>query len=1366
MGCNCSNPPQQNVFQPSMEDVEEIIVTFPDVQIEDLFTKKQSDPKLEISGLQSLLLITYAMQKGALLDDYHGKSAVVFLGNTNRGKTEAIKFMSNIKSDVLNTRPQLNREASIMFPTPSKNPQKELQLIDIPQFSGNKAPEFNLANACLTANLLNALSNVKFVVCLTFSSLTARGKGLYDMINVLEEICRCKGNFAKLRSCITFVIIGAPEDHSATEKIKSIFKQVLSNVFSDQDLASTFCSHLITDSQMESLPKLIDSCENLVQCQFYPVLEPFVNQFIISLQQLLKCDLERGISESSYGTICKTLRLVLGLVKKFDRDSPIQFLLKDSLLEVVTSHFYCLKQGFYTACLPGDHFSKESANEYLEKLTSFHGGLSDLMIEIPDGKDGDQSKLNEAAKVSILGNEFNKDDFRHHLIDSVALNNSFQTNRSQDEDEVIKVLITISKKVESGANSSDMPMSMAPKQGSSAVSFEKEVEDAMKQAQDLIKKIKDETKRDKYNKRLEQYKESFKNRRGAIPTFTSQKMKVQLNFFKKSRKEEHVEQACQNTDEFQTLRSDLESLSEEASISHRSELLRRSIQVGQKFAEKAKGKQLIVVLGNTGMGKSTLINLLCGKRIVLNDNGYEVAKGDTMLTKISHGCISETFLPELIDDPQGNTDIVFCDCPGFFDTRGLEINIGNGVSMSSIFQRAKNLKIILLMSYFTLVAEKEQDNKEAMEMLNCCTQLFGSKEQFTCNIGSILLGINHVPEGCDVQTLTNQSSNELLKLLSQQVFVNDPVKENIKGEIEQRLEELKWIETSDLHCKVTLTAIDIQRLVQVMSYLVQEFRKHMHDNQYSSALVPLQNLDAVFNLLNHEQAKDLGNQLKDIVKTEISPVREQIDAGYVSGSFQKSEELVILLKKILELTDKEEWAKQLQRHRKLKEDFEMRQYQNKLFQESEDIENMKKSCEGEKKSLVEFFYFTNGSAWTESLNWICSDEIRNWKGVTTNDKGYVQAIKLPKNNLNGTLPDIFGGLKDLEELDLSGNNLYGELPDSLLQLQKLRSVKLDNNHQLSGTVSGDSAKAYSYKGTQINKKGNLCLEFSSFPFIVVDKDQLLKEDVFIDHEHANAQKGMLFTLVPKKQFCEWTLRGKYDKTGQEIQTTVTRNEIMFLSHRWRGKNHPDCANNSKMHQLKELLSQKRFQEVKYIWMDYLCVPQSKKNKGKQMRAINSLPHYVKCCNHFVVMACDQEVHSKGTFEVYQTRGWCRLERLCAMVPVIDDSGHEVETNAFLHVIDSNRTSTVTKLQVEEIQEPSTINPLHGSFHDKADKWRILQMNPVTNDAIQNISSNDNLKAISTEITQSIEKFVQDELKRLEKYYAIVQLAEAEVKSNY
>jgi len=97
-------------------------------------------------------------------------------------------------------------------------------------------------------------------------------------------------------------------------------------------------------------------------------------------------------------------------------------------------------------------------------------------------------------------------------------------------------------------------------------------------------------------------------------------------------------------------------------------------------------------------------------------------------------------------------------------------------------------------------------------------------------------------------------------------------------------------------------------------------------------------------------------------------------------------------------------------------------------------------------------------SWNEPtpLEWILEDEVLKSSneaiGVSCNEAGFVEGLKLRWNDLSGTLPHELSYFKDtLEELDLGGGSISGTIPSSFTDLTKLKTLGLNDNC-LSGTI--------------------------------------------------------------------------------------------------------------------------------------------------------------------------------------------------------------------------------------------------------------------------------------------------------------------------
>lgn len=101
-------------------------------------------------------------------------------------------------------------------------------------------------------------------------------------------------------------------------------------------------------------------------------------------------------------------------------------------------------------------------------------------------------------------------------------------------------------------------------------------------------------------------------------------------------------------------------------------------------------------------------------------------------------------------------------------------------------------------------------------------------------------------------------------------------------------------------------------------------------------------------------------------------------------------------------------------------------------------------------ALVDLYNSTNGANWRNHTNWLTTNPIEQWYGITI-EQGRVKNLQLNSNQLAGTLPTSLGNLSNLVYLELMGNQLTGNIPTSVGQLSKVFTFNLSLN-QLTGII--------------------------------------------------------------------------------------------------------------------------------------------------------------------------------------------------------------------------------------------------------------------------------------------------------------------------
>lgn len=134
----------------------------------------------------------------------------------------------------------------------------------------------------------------------------------------------------------------------------------------------------------------------------------------------------------------------------------------------------------------------------------------------------------------------------------------------------------------------------------------------------------------------------------------------------------------------------------------------------------AKGQNIVVFLGNTGAGKSTLVNFLAGKELIVGPYADDFVldnPDDKTAMAIGTGGNSETLYPKYIDVD----GLRFFDLPGFNDTDGSERNLVNAAFIRQILLDAASVRLVFVAGQDQFTADRSVSVKQ---MFNCIKQLF------------------------------------------------------------------------------------------------------------------------------------------------------------------------------------------------------------------------------------------------------------------------------------------------------------------------------------------------------------------------------------------------------------------------------------------------------------------------------------------------------------------------------------------------------------------------------------------------------------------------------------------------------------------
>jgi len=352
------------------------------------------------------------------------------------------------------------------------------------------------------------------------------------------------------------------------------------------------------------------------------------------------------------------------------------------------------------------------------------------------------------------------------------------------------------------------------------------------------------------------------------------------------------------------------------SPSEQLECLTSCINCGAFEVTKAKDKDIHIFIGNTGAGKSTLVNYLHGcelERFKIEGNKKVIRvkpnSSTPELMKIGHSNQSMTFIPDV--EPDSN--FVYCDCPGFLDSRGAEINIANAVNIKQTIHAARSVRVVVMLNFHSLKADRGKGVRELTKILS---DLFGSADRLVEFVPSIILGVSQVPlmddedkmELEDVQGLVcdipgaNPEIADVISKLSETMFLYHPMDKGNdtwlkREEVIQRIQSVSKIYEPERIFQTVLNADDermLRYLVDTLGHIVEQ---EMDNKNYEIAQERLKQMDMI-SCVDNIIVERLLKTAKDRVN-QYTRSLEQKGMNYIaSGAFADAEALCVELDRI------------------------------------------------------------------------------------------------------------------------------------------------------------------------------------------------------------------------------------------------------------------------------------------------------------------------------------------------------------------------------------------------------------------------------------------------------------------------------------
>lgn len=151
-------------------------------------------------------------------------------------------------------------------------------------------------------------------------------------------------------------------------------------------------------------------------------------------------------------------------------------------------------------------------------------------------------------------------------------------------------------------------------------------------------------------------------------------------------------------------------------------------------------RDIVLVLGITGTGKSTITSLLTNVKLtaISEDDTYLIVDEADIIGK-EWSTASKTSVPNLmIDEING---VAYYDCPGYSDTRGVEVNLATTFSIRKLLKFAESTKFLFVITYES--ARKGRDRRQLIETIQYATGLIKDLDKYRDAIALIVTKVDN-----------------------------------------------------------------------------------------------------------------------------------------------------------------------------------------------------------------------------------------------------------------------------------------------------------------------------------------------------------------------------------------------------------------------------------------------------------------------------------------------------------------------------------------------------------------------------------------------------------------------------------------------
>ncbi|CAJ1966717.1 unnamed protein product [Cylindrotheca closterium] len=354
-------------------------------------------------------------------------------------------------------------------------------------------------------------------------------------------------------------------------------------------------------------------------------------------------------------------------------------------------------------------------------------------------------------------------------------------------------------------------------------------------------------------------------------------------------------------------------------------MLKESIETGSKILNDIEGKNVVLVIGKTGTGKSTFIQGIAGRHLcetihstdcdgkTVEKNVYDSQDALPDFT-IGHEKISQTkaFCSFVPDEQDGKEEVVYIDTPGFEDTHHEEIDIATSVMLSHIAKKCKSIRFVVLINYASLLEDRGGAARSILRFTSAFVKDFSKDKQ---GFMFLFTHTDEISGACDnlassrkalqeellrLKKGSNRSEKDLLGLLD---FLTKSLQKqylfaDVLHPLDSDFKELKtFIETKQKPIKTLtmvdscgLTAASKHRLSGEITAILLKSRTYLQSKPPNASAVQENHelLEYLCSQLNFSDVKKARNESEFLINRYVEESKATIEDEIVKGGVNDS----------------------------------------------------------------------------------------------------------------------------------------------------------------------------------------------------------------------------------------------------------------------------------------------------------------------------------------------------------------------------------------------------------------------------------------------------------------------------------------------